>query len=332
MWKIIQCAVQGRSHLKSNIPCQDKTYSMIANNTQVIALADGAGSAKLSHYGADIATKFICLELTINFDNYFSNNNGVEVKLQLVKKIIEHLKNQAQILQCDLKDLASTLLFVAIKKQQFIIAHIGDGVIGYLKDNELKVASYPENGEFINSTTFVTSKNSITNMKLFKGYLKQITGFVLMSDGTEMSLYNKKEQKLANILKKIMQISTIIPTNKIEYQLQQSFENVISKATTDDCSIIMLVNTDKNFKGYLSLSHIQKCKLLNINPQSAKRTVKKYDNILLFLLNKNTLSQVAKKIHLQKKYAQKYIDKLYKLNLIEKDGLCYHTILIMNKN
>ena len=60
MWNVIQCAAQGRSHIKSDIPCQDKTYSAFDNDTQVIALADGAGSAKLSHYGAETVTKFIC--------------------------------------------------------------------------------------------------------------------------------------------------------------------------------------------------------------------------------------------------------------------------------
>ena len=35
-------------------------------------------------------------------------------------------------------DLASTLLFVAIKDNKFIMAHIGDGIIGYLKQDEVK--------------------------------------------------------------------------------------------------------------------------------------------------------------------------------------------------
>ena len=47
MWKTLQCAVQGRSHIKTEIPCQDKTFTSIENGVSVIALADGAGSANL---------------------------------------------------------------------------------------------------------------------------------------------------------------------------------------------------------------------------------------------------------------------------------------------
>ena len=58
-------------------------------------------------------------------------------------------------------DLASTLLFVAIKDNKFIMAHIGDGIIGYLKQDELKIATHPMNGEFINTTVFTTSMDVV---------------------------------------------------------------------------------------------------------------------------------------------------------------------------
>ena len=202
MWNVIQCAIQGRGHIKSNTPCQDKTYSMIIGNMRVIALADGAGAERLSQYGAETVTKFICLELSEKFDIYFADNDGAAVKQKLIKGLLKSLNETAKQLDCEMKELASTLLFVAVKNEQFIIAHIGDGVIGYLKKNELKIASQPENGEFVNTTVFTTSKDAIMTMKLIKGSLGEIQGFVLMSDGTEASLYSKKERKLADVLKK----------------------------------------------------------------------------------------------------------------------------------
>lgn len=331
MWNVIQCAIQGRGHKKSNTPCQDKTYSIVTTDIQVIALADGAGSARLSHYGAETVTRFICLELCEKFDVYFDNNDGAAVKQELLKGLLKSLNETSKQLDCDVKELASTLLFVAIKKGQFIIAHIGDGVIGYLKNGEMKIASQPENGEFINTTVFTTSKDAIMSMKLIKGSLEKIQGFVLMSDGTETSLYSKKECKLADVLKKIMQISTMVSIDKVQEQLKQSFENVIIKATTDDCSIAMLVKTNDDFKGYLKLSNEQKCKLLEINSNTPKKIIKRYDDILVYLQNNRSISQIADKIKLKRKYAKKkYIDKLYKLNFIEKNDDYYHTILIMD--
>lgn len=304
MWNVIQCAVQGRGHIKSNTPCQDKTYSMITGTMRVIALADGAGSARLSHYGAENVTKFACLELSDKFDSYFADNDGVAVKKQLIEGLLKSLNETAKRLDCEMKELASTLLFVAIKNNQFIIAHIGDGVIGYLKKNELKIASQPENGEFVNTTVFTTSKDAIMTMKLIKGSLGEIKGFVLMSDGTETSLYNKKERKLADILKKIMQMSTIVSADKVEKQLKQSFENVIINATTDDCSIAMLIKADDTFRGYLSLDNSQKCKLLGVNLNTPKKTIRRYDDILAYLQSERSVSQIARRIYLKPKYTK----------------------------
>ena len=103
-------------------------------------------------------------------------------------------------MNCTVKDLASTLLFVAVKDDKFILGHLGDGVIGYLKNNCLKTASLPNNGEFSNETYFSTSKDASSHMKLAKGSVRDIDGFVLMSDGTADSFYNKKEKKLCDIL------------------------------------------------------------------------------------------------------------------------------------
>lgn len=331
MWNSIQCAVQGRSHVKAGVPCQDKTFYSSANDVQVIALADGAGSAKLSHFGAGTVTKFICSELSEQFDFYFAEEDGVIVKQQIMSGVIRCLQEQAAELKCEVKDLASTLLFVAVKDGKFIIAHIGDGVIGYLKEDELKIASQPENGEFVNTTIFTTSKDALMTMKLIKGSLGQIRGFILMSDGTEVSLYNKKEKRLADVLKKIMKMSILISPAKIEEQLQQSFAMVVSQATTDDCSIAILMDDRDEFKGFMKLSHCEKCTLLKIKSNSSKKRIKRYSDILLFLQKGQSLVNVARYIHLKPKYAKRYVQKLCELNLIEKtDHSYYQTLVKMN--
>ena len=136
MWNIIQCAVKGRSHEKVNMPCQDKTYALFENDVQTIALADGAGSAKLSHFGAETVTRCICEEMVQKFDDYFNNEDGMTVKQQMIEVIEKRLEQTAKQQECDMIDLASTLLFVAIKDNKFIMAHIGDGIIGYLKQDD----------------------------------------------------------------------------------------------------------------------------------------------------------------------------------------------------
>ena len=244
MWNSIRCEVQGRGHIKNSIPCQDKTYSICINGVQTVALADGAGSAKLSHFGAENVVKNICYELSNKFEDYFLEEDGIVVKENLLKNIKTNLEKLAFELECDTKDLASTLLFVSIKNDKFILAHIGDGVIGYLKNGELKIASQPENGEFINTTIFTTSKDAINSMRLIKGHINDIKSFILMSDGTEESFYDRRERKLAEVLKNIIEKMITEPVKEIQLKLEESFKNVIIQKTTDDCSIVILVNEE----------------------------------------------------------------------------------------
>ncbi|MDE6834390.1 MAG: protein phosphatase 2C domain-containing protein [Ruminococcus sp.] len=330
MWKAIQCAVQGRSHIKNFVPCQDKTFYSTGNNTTVTALADGAGSAKLSHFGAEHITKFICDEFVENFDLYFSDNDGVAVKKELDSKIKNQISALAEELNCDIHDLSSTLLMVAVNNNRYIILHIGDGIIGYSKNNELKVATLPENGEFANTTVFTTSGEALHTMKLLKGNLGDIDGFVLMSDGTQASLYNKRQKKLADVLSRIMKFLSFIPAEIVEEQLTYSFYSLIREATTDDCSIVIMADTDDSFRGYFSMDSDNKKRLLDIkNSTVSDKLVKRYDDILSVLETPQSLKKVSKQIHLKPKYTKKHLSKLIGLNLVEQHGSLYQTIIIL---
>lgn len=331
MWRTVQCAVQGRSHVKSQVPCQDKTFSSSKNSVTVVALADGAGSAHYSHFGAECTTKYICEQLCDKFESFYNESDGTLVKKEILAKLLDQLEVLAVQLECEIKDLASTLLFVAVKDKSFIIAHIGDGVIGYLKDNQLKIATQPENGEFTNTTVFTTSKNAIVSFRMIKGHLGNISGFTLMSDGTAESLYDKKSKSLAEVIKKVMQSCIFLPTEKVETQLQVSLEETISQVTMDDCSIIMMVNDNDSFLGYSKMDDLEKIKLLEINPNSSvvKKQLKRYNRILLALQEKMTLSCISHEIHLKEKYTRKHLDKLIALNLLERDDNGYQTIVRM---
>lgn len=332
VWNSVQCAVQGRGHIKTGTPCQDKTYYMNSKKVEVIALADGAGSASMSHFGAEFVTKRVCELLTEQFEIYFSEDDGAAIKRIIIGDLLEGLANLSNDLECEMKDLASTLLVVAIHDGKYIILHVGDGVIGYVKNDELKIASHPENGEFVNTTVFVTSKGVLPIMKLMKGELKGITGFALMSDGVEASLYNKRERKLAPALKKLMDLSQIMDTCYLQSEIEKSFENVIKNLTTDDCSLILLVEENYSFLGYRKLTLNQKKELLGIkdNLYFGKR-IKRYDEILDYLVAPKNMTQISKKFFLKKKYCRKHIELLLRKNLvIEHNGL-FCTAIILDK-
>ncbi|NMA82604.1 MAG: protein phosphatase 2C domain-containing protein [Epulopiscium sp.] len=325
MWKTVNYEVCGRGHKKDSIPCQDKTYSSYIKNVNIIALADGAGSARLSHYGAEVVIKAASEYISNNFDAVINNEDGKEVKINILNYLLDALKNKSTELSCDLKDLASTFLMVAVKDDVFLIIHIGDGVIGYLKGHELKIASRPENGEFANTTTFVTSKDALSSMKLFRGKTDNIHGFVLMSDGTSDSLYNKKDATLAPVITKMMHRNAILDHDKIFEKIKQSFDSVIVNNTLDDCSIAIMSRKSEILCDYQDMNDLGKCDLLGIvyGTNSYKQQISKYDYIVNYLHKPRTLEQVSRQLYIKKKYARKHLDKLLATGLITRVGHKY---------
>lgn len=330
MWHYSNCEVQGRGHLKNNVPCQDKTKCCFLNDTYVIALSDGAGSAKLSHLGASCVVNNITNILCESFDDFFYCDNAQNVRQTILSKILYEICDLSKHNYCSVSDLAATLLAVAIKNNNFIIIHIGDGVIGYLSDNTLKVASAPYNSEYANETCFVTSKNAINHMNMIKGKLKDISGFVIMSDGTEQSLYNKKDNILNNTIVKLLQRNILINSEAMNLQLKKAFSAVITKKTMDDCSIALLSQESYMLKSFdnLSLKEKQNLYTIKTNDKNNKKRIKRYDFILKMLEQPANIEFISKKLYLKPKFVKKHLSHLLHLGLLNfKNGLYYSQLL-----
>ena len=238
-WKLAGSSVIGLSHIKNNLPCQDHISILDNDDCCCISLADGAGSAKFAELGASIVTSKTCELIEQYFDNFFEDE-AKEVREKIIHVLRTNLGKQAKVKEAVKRDFASTLLFVAIKGDNFIAGHIGDGIIGYIKDEDLITLSPPENGEYINETYFVTSINYQKNLRLFKGSVENISGFVLMSDGTCESLFDKANRNLAPIVKEIVEWLDENPTDVVTNALKSNLEEVIRNKTLDDCSLAIM--------------------------------------------------------------------------------------------
>ena len=241
-WKLASAYVTGRGHLKKNIPCQDRTFELINKHSTGIfyglSLADGAGSYKYSDIGAEIVTKEILTYLKANFSNL------LKVK-SVSKKIIQHIEKilfvEAENRDIDIKELSSTLLFIVLKNNKFITGHIGDGVIGVLdKNDNISVLSHPDNGEYSNSTFFTTTDNFPNRLRVIRGDIVDSKGFILMSDGSDESLYDSRIKKLAPINVDIINWLNVGDNKEVSIALQRNLNQIIKEKTYDDCSLGIL--------------------------------------------------------------------------------------------
>lgn len=231
----------GRSHISSGSPCQDYvTVSSCKFKSTAIALSDGAGSCELSHIGAELITTTTSSLLAKHFNSFYCMNDS-ELAILIIDKIqlILHIRALADGKE-NIKPYSGTLLAVAVSRGRFIAMHIGDGVIGHITNDTASVLSVPENGEYSNTTFFASEKDAVSHLRIYKGSVQKGDSFILMSDGTEESLYDKNNKSLAPgciIMAKWLGLYSEAKVTKI---LEQNITEVFTKKSSDDCSIALL--------------------------------------------------------------------------------------------
>lgn len=214
---VIAASQRGRSHAHEGKPRDDDFSLYFDEETQwyVLATADGAGSAKYSRKGSEIAAKKsveFCLKNLHDNQNIleqyiteYSNNREQAVGNDLGRKLYEilvksahasfveinNLATQTKVLT---KDFATTLILSICKKFDFgwFVATfwIGDGGVGVFDKEQsyLKILGDPDGGEFAGQTRFITMPEMWADqIGLFRrirfDIIPDFTSLILMTDG-----------------------------------------------------------------------------------------------------------------------------------------------------
>lgn len=318
MWKTLNYEVIGKSHIKAKKVCQDKTFTYKENDTVVSALADGAGSYEYSDVGAIIACKSICKYIGDNFDELISISNANEVITKIVNHVLADIDAKAVEMNCGKEQLSSTLLCVAIKNEDVMVFHVGDGLIAGLKNGELKTLTMPDNGEFANATYFITSPRAYEKARLLKGKTTGFEGFALMSDGSSASLYNKKLQKPANaIAKLIVGLQFTFPQLYLD-TVKYLMDYEIHERTTDDCSIALIASDNLTKEQFDSIPKKDKCKLFDVKINTKDASLNERFSILKYTSQTKDLMDISKYINLSKRKTLYRLKSLAKLGMIQR--------------
>lgn len=289
-YNIVSSKVTGIGHIASGMPCQDSYSSFQSDGLVVIALADGAGSARFSEIGSEIAVNTLIEIMKEDFDSFLVENQDYILSKKILSRIEKELKKKAisstflcsqndnikelindkieenvqegveiedggvdmtssadMNLEVKLHDFASTLLFVAIKGDKYVVGHLGDGIVGVFKvqkngEKTIEVLSYPENGEYANETFFTTSREAEKYLRISSSTVDTEEGFILMSDGAGESFYQNKTKELIPLVKQIMEdIRDIKNLDEVQKNVDALMENRVKHRTSDDCSIVCAV-------------------------------------------------------------------------------------------
>jgi len=184
MWRFVAAQAIGTSHLRGNLPCQDRlACEVLADGSLVAALADGAGSANRAEWGAEVAVSTTIMHLKhglkkkrTDFDSLLREAAGLAR---------EEIEAEADRNGAAVREYASTLLAVVLTPHGGGALQVGDGVI-VVDDggDEWCWVFWPQRGEYVNTTHFLTDNDAINRLEVevFSGV---VTDIALMSDGLE---------------------------------------------------------------------------------------------------------------------------------------------------
>ena len=189
-WKTFTITFRGKLHEKENTKCQDSVYGFNSKDIVILALSDGAGSARLSHIGSKIVVNTFAGLLKSNFEKFYRDENS---HIRIIEQINENFSKKAIKYGVEPKEFSATLIGLAMKGNQYFFIHIGDGIAACYGD-KLEILSIGVSGEYVNETIFVNSENINNNQIVIKkGIISDNTqAFILMSDGASKIFYDKK--------------------------------------------------------------------------------------------------------------------------------------------
>lgn len=169
--------------------------------------------------------------------------NEREARRSILSEITRGLNSVARRSGVAAPSLATTLLFGAFKEGRYLAGHLGDGAIALVDaENVATALSSPDNGEYPNSTYFVTDDGAEDRLRLYWGTLSR-GGLVLMSDGTAEVLYHRQSRSMAPAVSELVSWTRRFRRPKVEAALRTNLAGPLAKSS-DDLSLAVLSTAD----------------------------------------------------------------------------------------
>ena len=167
--QVIGASVRGPGHDEPGGENEDAYETRwLADDTCIIAVADGLGSAPAGGRGARITTEAATEAAANELENISSFGSETDKRLETrmtevveaaIRKAREAVEEEAENKEIPVGDLASTLLVVLLADGHLTAGHIGDGAVIAQIDEKLHFVSRPGETEYVNQVVPLTSAN-----------------------------------------------------------------------------------------------------------------------------------------------------------------------------
>ncbi len=201
-WRYALAAVAGAGHVAQGLPCQDacraQTATFAGCSVWWAVVSDGAGSAAAGAAGAAAA----CTTMMAQIDTWLAAHAGAVEELtqatvaDWLAQTVAAIKEMATAEQAELAAYAATLLAVVANARATVACQVGDGAIvaqllaadgdagsDAAEDAALCVLLWPSQGEYINTTHFVTDEDAAAQLRV--ALLPPARCIALFTDGLQ---------------------------------------------------------------------------------------------------------------------------------------------------
>jgi hypothetical protein len=225
----------------------DYLYSGERAEFLLIAVADGAGSASLSHLGSKAACEAAILALKQRGDILGDVHLAPECIKQCFDAAFCNVRDIALGERVPLGELATTLQIAAIGHEHSVFGQVGDGAIVWGDPGELRLVHWPEQ-EALNLTDFITSAplSETLNIAVEQSSIRRVA---CMTDGLSPLLLDfRTRSPHAPAIERLFRACAAAPDSS---DLSQDLEvflhsTQVTNRTDDDTTLILAIRDEEN--------------------------------------------------------------------------------------
>lgn len=165
-WRVVGASVQGTSHRRAGMPCQDAhAWAALDGGAVVLAAADGAGSAAHAERGAAAAARAAVDVVRAGWraDGVTDTGTLLGAAFAAGRDAVEAAAAEMGV---DTRELATTLLLAILHPAGVAAAQVGDGaVVAEDEAGAMHALTLPPRSEFANETVFLTSPGALEGVQ-----------------------------------------------------------------------------------------------------------------------------------------------------------------------
>ncbi len=185
-WRVVGASVQGTAHRERGTLCQDAhAYQVLPQDGLLIAVADGAGSARRSREGARLAVEHAMNGLTAYLREHAPRDAGT-LRTTVAAAFVEAREALVRLARREnlpVEEFATTLTCAAISHSWLAIGQIGDGaVVARSANGALRLVARPRQGEYANESFFLTMPEALSLVEFWVDS-QEVQAIAVTTDG-----------------------------------------------------------------------------------------------------------------------------------------------------